>query len=315
MLTMKKFQKEYIDRNFYSLGTVNYIKIYDCEDEELIDAAVKRVLEIDDFMSAFKPHSYVSKLNYNSGREYVDLSPDTLKLLNRSIEFSRMSRGAFDITIRPLIELWGIGKKQNYIPCEQEIKNVMKLINYNDLLIDNENCRAALRCPGQAIDLGSIAKGYAADEVKRILISSNVKSALINLGGNILTIGGRPDGKPWQIGIQNPLAATGQFVGVLSVKDKTVVTSGSNERFFIKDNVRYHHILDPRTGKPANTSFLSVTAVCDSSTDADALTTSLFILGPQLGQSMLEKLNAEAVFITENLDVIVTDGLRENLRL
>ncbi|HEX9063303.1 MAG TPA: FAD:protein FMN transferase [Clostridia bacterium] len=314
MLTMKKSQKEYIDRSFYSLGTVNHIRIYGCEDEELIDAAVKRVLEIDDFMSAFKPYSYVSRLNYNSGREYVNINTDTLTLLNRSVEFSRMSRGAFDITIRPLIELWGIGKKQNYIPCEQELKSIMKLINYNDLLIDNENCHAALRCPGQAIDLGGIAKGYAADEVKRILISCNVKSALINLGGNILTIGGRPDGKPWQIGVQNPLAVTGQFAGILSIKDKTVVTSGSNEKFFIKDNVRYHHILDPRTGKPANTSYLSVTAVCDSSTDADALTTSLFILGPQLGQAMLKKLNAEAIFITENLDVIVTDGLRENFR-
>lgn len=307
-----------ISRNFFSLGTVNTIKIYNCDDKELLERAVTRVNEIDDLMSAFKVDSDVSILNRNSGKGFIDIHPDTFKVLNRSIEFSQMSSGAFDITIRPMVELWGIGKKKNFIPCEDEINKVKKLVNYKGVLLDKSNCRACLEIPGQSIDFGGIAKGFAADEVKKILVEGNVENALINLGGNIVTIGNRPDGRPWQIGIQNPLEATGSHLGILNVSDKTIVTSGCNERFFMKDGIRYHHILDPRTGMPAKTTALSITAVADCSMDADALTTALFILENGFRENsfhLASSFNAEVIIIKSDDNVLITDGLKENFKV
>lgn len=141
------------------------------------------------------------------------------------------------------------------------------------------------------------------------MTENGVENALINFGGNIVTLGTHPNGRPWEIGIQNPLESTGVYLGSLSVVNQTVVTSGSNEQFFIKDGVRYHHIIDPRTGSPAQSDLLSVTAVCSSSVDADALTTALFVLGPDEGLELLKPLNAEAIFITNDLKIFVTVGL------
>lgn len=315
MKLKEKVAAKYIDRCFSALGTVNYIKIYNSGKEEIIELAVNRVFEIEQMMSAFKLNSDIGRLNINSGNGFTGVHQDTMKLLNRAVEFSEMSSGAFDITVRPLVELWGIGRKKNFIPDKHEINKVKKLVNYRDVLLDNAGSGAALRNAGQAVDLGGIAKGYAADEVKRILLENKIEKALINLGGNIVTIGTRPDGQVWQVGVQNPMASSGKYLGTLGLSDKTIVTSGSNERFFIKDGIRYHHILDPRTGKPARSSLLSVTAVCDCSMDADALTTALFILGIERGLELLEKLKAQAVFVTENLNIIVTTGLKDNFKV
>jgi thiamine biosynthesis lipoprotein len=305
---MEKMQR-YIDKEFYALGTINYIRIYDCFDEAILTKAVDRVKEIEQHMSAFLPDSDISKINLSSGKGSVKVHKDTMSLLQRGTYFSKLSDGAFDMTVRPLIELWGIGKKKNYIPACQEIRDTLKLVNYKDLVVDEKQNLAAMKYAGQSVDLGGIAKGYAADEVKRILEENNITSAVINLGGNVVTMGNRPDKGLWQIGLQNPLAKTGQYLGKLSVSGKTIVTSGSNERFFIKDGIRYHHILDARTGYPAKSSLLSVTVVCDCSMDADALTTSLFVLGVKDGMHLLKQYHADALFVTENLGLYLTEGL------
>ena len=314
MLFKKTNSENTINETFFALGTINNIKIFDSGKSDVIAEAIEKVYEIDDRMSAFKDTSDISKLSKNAGNGFQEIHEDTFELIKRAIEFSFLSNGAFDITIRPLVELWGINKKESYVPSDIEIQEALNLVNYKDILFDKKSLGVSLKKPGQAIDLGGIAKGFAADEVKRILTENGIKSALINLGGNVVTIGNRPDGKQWQIGIQNPLAPTGQYLGVLSAENKTIVTSGSNERFFIKDGIRYHHILDPRTGKPANSGLLSVTAVCTCSTDADALTTALFILGPEMSVPLLNTINAEAIFVSEDLSVIVSQGLKSNFR-
>ncbi len=311
---LKKQTYKTVDKVFFALGTINYIKIFDIEKEDAIEKAIERVTEIDNRMSAFKTESDISKLSRNSGKGLRIVHQDTFQLIQKAIELSDISDGVFDITIRPLAELWGINKKGSFIPSESEIQKALHLVDYHGIQLDPKLLSAALKNPGQALDLGGIAKGFAADEVKQILVESGVQSALINLGGNVITIGSRPDGQPWQIGIQNPIAPTGQYLGVLSITNKTVVTSGSNERFFIKDGIRYHHILDPRTGKPAQNSLLSVTAVCACSTDADALTTALFILGPQKSMPLLNKVKAEAIFVTDDLTVTVTNGLLRHFK-
>jgi len=305
----KTTEKAYISKSFQALGTSNRLNIYGCQSQKIPELIIKRVLEIDDRMSAFKAESDVSKLSQSAGHSFVTIHKDTFELLYRANEISRLSGGAFDITIRPLVELWEIGKKGDFVPYSSEISERKKLVNYKDLLLDKKSCSAFLQNQRQAVDLGGIAKGYAADEAKRILAENGVENAIINFGGNIVTLGTHPNGRPWEIGIQNPLAPTGVYLGSLSVVNQTVVTSGSNEQFFIKDGVRYHHIIDPRTGSPAQSDLLSVTAVCSSSVDADALTTALFILGPDEGLKLLKLLNAEAIFITNDLKIFVTEGL------
>lgn len=300
---------------FYALGTKNIIKVFQLCDKSVLNQVVNRVVEIEDMMSRFKPYSDISRLNQAAGKCLVDISKDTLKLLNRSLLYTRMSEGVFDITIAPLVNLWGIGKKVNFIPTKEEIAFERSKVCSYDIILEQEHSRAGLSRKGQCIDLGGIAKGFAADEVKKILLQNGISHAVINLGGNIVTLGSREDGTDWKIGIQNPLLTRGEFSALLSVKDKSIVTSASNERFFIKNGVRYHHIIDPRTGYPAQSNLLSVTVVADSAMDADALTTSLFIMGKDKGMELLEQSAINAVFITDKMEIFYTEGLKDQLTL
>ena len=297
-------------KNFTALGTINSITAMGRESKEAIETACQRVLEIDDRMSAFKAGSDVMKINSSAGFKAERINRDTFILLKKSLYFSSVTKGAFDITIRPVTSLWDFGNKMNYIPERKQISQALSLVNYNDLELDEINCTAFLKNKGQAIDLGSIAKGYAADEVKGILQQYELKDALINLGGNIAVMGCSPKGTPWRIGVQNPFAATGNYIGTMNLSEGTIVTSGSNEQFFVKDGIRYHHIIDPRTGYPANQKIMSVTALCDSSVNADALTTALFVSGIEYARSLLDSFKAEGIFVMDNQDIYVSDGLR-----
>ena len=166
------------------------------------------------------------------------------------------------------------------------------------------------------MDLGAIAKGYTADEVKKVLLNNKINSALINLGGNVYAIGTNPDGDDWNIGIQNPLSTRGEYLGTISVTDKSIVTSGNYERFFIKDGIRYHHIFDPKTGYPAEEGLISTTIVSDKSIDGDALSTSTYILGLDKGIKLVESIKGvEAIFVTKDKKVYVTPGLKNNFKL
>jgi len=303
--------KDFIDTQFLALGTINYIRVYDHDDDNVLQIAINRVKEIEARMSSFLSDSDIMKINDNAGRGTVSIHEDTKFVLKAATHYSEHSQGAFDLTIRPLVELWGIGKKNNYIPSQQDMNEALKLVDYKGVILKEDLCVGGLRKPGQKIDLGGIAKGYAADEVKRILKDNNIKNAMINMGGNIITMGHPKSGELWKIGIQNPMAPTGSYLGVLALSEKTIVTSGSNERFFVKDGIRYHHLLNPRTGRPAQSGLLSVTVVSDCSMEADALTTALFVMGLEQGVRFLDRFHAEAIFITENLGIYLTDGLKD----
>lgn len=305
---------EKYEKTFLALGTMNVISAYGKNSRQAVAAACERVMEIHGRMSVYDKGSDVARINENSGLGAQEIHLDTFSLLKRSLEFSELSGGAFDITIRPMTELWGFGKKQNYMPSKHEIERALHLVNYRDLLLDVENCTAYLVKAGQSIDLGGIAKGYAADEVKRILLQHQISDALINLGGNIVAMGHREDGLPWRIGVQNPLSARGEYIGTFEASDKTIVTSGSNEQFFIRDGVRYHHIIDPRTGYPADSDLLSVTVICSSSTDADALTTSIFVSGISDSMNLLKSADAQAIFVMNNKDLFLTEALRNTFK-
>lgn len=298
---------------FRALGTVNSIYISECADKTAVDLAAERVLEIDDRMSMFKSDSDVALINSSPG-SMVRVHEDTIELLRKSLAFSNLSKGAFDITAAPLTGLWKEAIRNEKMPDLSEIKKFKKLTGYEDLTIDERNCGVMLRRKGQKIDLGGIAKGYAADEVKRILSEHEIRNAMINLGGNIIALGTSPSRDDWAIGIQDPFKRTGVFLGTLTLTDETAVTSGSNEQYFIKNGLRYHHIIDPRTGIPADTDILSVTVVGECSADMDGLSTAVFVMGVEKGMELVNKYKAQAIFVGADGSVYITEKLKNRFR-
>ena len=305
----------HINREFLALGTVNGIYIYGHSWTEALDAAQRRVVELENRLSVFRPGSEIWRINKNAGMRPVTVSPETFRLLAAAKEYGSLSGGAVSITARPLSALWNVGQPGAAIPEPNMIEAAQALVNDGDLVLEEDTCTAFLARPGQSVDLGGIAKGYAADEVRRVLIQYDVECAVIDLGGNIVTIGTRPDGSPWRIGIQNPADIRGNFICTVSVHDETVVTSGINERFFVKNGVICHHIIDPRSGRPAQSGLMSVTVVGQSSIKADALSTAVFVLGIHKGAELLKNQNAQAVFASDDYKIYTTGGMAHRFSL
>ncbi|WP_238881923.1 FAD:protein FMN transferase [Clostridium sp. YIM B02551] len=300
----------------YVLGTIINLKVYGKNATKGIDKSLKRLQEIDDKMSVFKEDSEVSKINKNAGVCLQSVSMDTYYVLETSLKYSEMSKGAFDPTIRPLIDVWGFGRGIQEVPDKEKIEKVLKLVNYKDIRINKYEQSIGLNNKDQSIDLGAVAKGFAADETRDILLKNNVKSAVIDLGGNIFALGGNLKGDPWRIGIQDPVKPTGTYMGVLSVKNKSIVTSGNYERFFISRGKRYHHILDSKTGFPSENGVISVTIISDNSIDGDALSTCAYVMGLEKGYKLIQSIpNVDGIFITENKKIYITDGIKNNFKL
>jgi thiamine biosynthesis lipoprotein len=258
--------------------------------------------------------SGVVAINRKAGLEPVHIRADLIELLETALYYAELSGGAFDPTIGPLVQLWGIGTDSERVPDEGEIARALRLVNWRDLIIDRESGTAFLRREGMALDLGAIAKGYAGDEALRIAKEDNVKRAVFDLGGNIVTLGWREQkGKtstPWRIGIQNPLMGRGSYIGVLPVNDMSVVTSGVYERHFESGGKSYHHLLSTVNGYPVENGLLSATIVTKSSTAADALSTVVFTLVYERGRAVVDSIpGAEAIFVFNDHSVISTSGL------
>jgi len=297
---------------FYAFGTSNYIRIDTPLPERIqrsiLDDCRKLSEEFDRLFSAFRDDSEISQIRAEAGNTPVHVSSLTFRLLQRAQYFSKASFGAFDITIRPALELWRIGQSGERIPSDRELHSVKRLVNYKDLVLEPETHTAFLRKKGEAIDLGGIAKGYAADRIAEELRSRCVENALLNFGGTIVTIGCKADGSDWCAGIQNPLQSRGKIVGYVTLDDGALVTSAVNERYFQKDGVRYAHLLDPRTCMPARSGVLGVTAAGGTAADLDGLTTALFVLGPEKGIPLATRLGMEALYLMEDGNIIATDG-------
>jgi Membrane-associated lipoprotein involved in thiamine biosynthesis len=263
-------------------------------------------------MSVNVPSSDVSRINAAAGISPVNVHKDTFKVIERAIFFAEISNGAFDPSVGPLVSLWGIGGDNARVPSREEIDNTLPLINWRYVELDETAHSVFLKRKGMALDLGAIAKGYAADEAAAIIKNAGVKRAIIDFGGNIVTLGEKKDKSPWKVGIQNPVKRRGIYFGVLRLDTEgkqTVVTSGAYERFFETDGERYHHILSTVTGYPVKNGLLSVTVIASDSTDADALSTSLFALGYEKGIKLLDSFReTEAVFVFEDNSVRVTPG-------
>lgn len=302
--------------NRFLMGTVCIITLYNGESQELYDEAFALIEEEDRLMSLQKDMSDLARINSAAGSGPVEVSEDTVSVLKSAIAYAEMTEGAFDPTIAPLVELWGIGMDNSgFVPETEQIDTAKRLTDFSKVLIKNSN-EVFLEDQGMKIDLGGIAKGYIADKVKDLLVSRGVKRGIINLGGNIVVLGSKPESKPWKIGIQDPFDSRGNHIGIAAVVDKTVVTSGIYERFFVSEGKRYHHILDPETGFPVENDLASVTIISDISIDADALSTSLFVLGVQEGMALIESIGgSEAVFVTRDKKVIMSTGAVSQFKL
>ncbi|MHB9922387.1 FAD:protein FMN transferase [Clostridium botulinum] len=308
--------EEPISRETYLMGTIINIKAYGKNADKAVQASVDKISDIENKMSLNISTSEINKINKNAGIAPVKVSKNTFDVVKASLIYSEKTKGSFDITVEPLVSLWGIGTDKARIPSKDEISNALKLINYEDVIINEKESTIMLKRKGQAIDLGAIAKGYTADELKKVLLNYNVSSAFLSLGGNVYVLGNKPDKTPWKIGVQNPLEPRGDYLGIVSVSDKSVVTSGNYERFFERNGKRYHHIFDTKTGYPAEKGLISVSIISDKSIDGDALSTSVYTLGLDEGKKLIESLNnVEAIFVTNDKKVYVTSGLKDIFKL
>lgn len=304
------------EKSFFVLGTIINLKAFGKKSEKAIEEAIEKLTDIDNKMSAFKDYSEISRINKNAGIAPQSVSEDTFYVIKEAIYYSDLLEGTFDPTIRPLVSLWGIGTQNERIPKRNEIDEKLKLVNYRDIILDEKNTSIRLKKQNQSLDVGGIAKGFAADEVKNIFKKHGIKNALIDLGGNILTLGSKTDSSTWNVGIQDPFGNRGEFIGVVSIKDKSVVTSGNYERFFMKDGKSFHHILNPKTGYPSESKIVSATIISDKSIQGDGLSTGVYIMGVEKSLKLIESIDGvDAIFITETKEVYATSGIKTCFKL
>lgn len=306
-------------KTFYSLGTVSEITLLDFKKsagEKVLDNCDKILRDIDNKMSVHIPGSDVSKINENAGKNFVKVSKDTFTVIEASIKYSKLSKGNFDVTIGPMSNLWGIGTDSAKVPSKSEIDNILNLIDYKDIVLDKNNCSVKLARAGMKIDLGAIAKGYAADKLAIYLKSNGVDSAILSLGGNIYTLGFKNNNEPFRVGIQDPQLSRGNSIGNIEVSNKSIVTSGVYERYIKKNNKIYHHMINPFNGYPFENELNSVTIISDKSINCDALSTSAFGLGLDEGLKMIEGIeNIDAIFITKDNKIYLTNNIKNSFDL
>ncbi len=328
------------------LGTVVSIQLIEGGTQNLIQQSFRTIKSIEQMMSVssddydstvlldinrqsqdalaqFYRRENMSKALSEKGVDYTDprnirdyvVPAELAEVLAVSIDIARMSNGAFDPTISPIVDVWGFNSEEAFVPDDSEIQLQLAKVHWQSMFLEGNVLRLGV---GQSIDVGAIAKGYAADLVKTYLQDQGVRAAILDFGGNIVVFGEKQQGKSWNIGIQKPYAP-GEYVLVLKIFNTTgmsIVTSGVYERYFEVDGKEYFHILDPRTGYPARNTLLSVTIVHSKSVVADALATAVFVMGLEEAHLFIEaQPEAEAIFITRDKTIVVSSGLKDNVEL
>jgi thiamine biosynthesis lipoprotein len=273
-----------------------------------IDAGMAELRRFDAMMSLYKDTSEITRVNLAAGKVPVTVSPEMIEAVEAAAEVSKLSEGVFDITIGPLVVLWQMRLKEGTVPSDREIARVRQLVNYKNIIIDKRVSTLFLKRPGMIMDLGGM-KGYIADRTADVLKKRGMNNAVIAVAGDIWVLGHREDGKPWRIGVQHPREHD-KVLAVLDLSDKYISTSGDYERYKIVQKKRYHHIIDPRTGKPSK-GVISVTLIGDKGALIDPLSKAPFILGPEEGLKIVKKAGAEAIIVDDQGKVFMTDGVEK----
>lgn len=291
---------------FHAMGREGALRAYGDGAKEALEEAAERVRDIDAHMSFFHPDSEVSAINRSAGHGDVCVSPDTFFVVKRALQYAEQTSGCMDITIAPVLRLWDEASRTGATPDNRELGKALRMVNYKDVLLGASSFKIRLNYEGQAIDLGSIAKGYAADEVWKILRARGVQSALIDLGGSAVALGARPDGKPWEVRLYSSGSSrTDKMFGSVEVIDCSVVTAGAGNR----------PVIDTKTGHPVDSGLSSVTVIAKSALDANALAFTALTLGPEQGRKLVEDQGAEAVLVTTDGLLSVTDRLKPHFCL
>lgn len=305
-------------KTVFMMDTVMTVTLYEGESDAIFDKVFGRLEEIEQNMSATIKDSEVNKVNDNAGIEPVKVSDDMYFVLKEAKNHAEISNGAYEPTIGTLVKTWDIKageRERDWIPTEEDIEKAKGLVGYERLELLDDNM-VFLKDEGMRLDLGGIVKGYSADEVSRILTENGVKHAMIDLGGNIFAHGDKINGDYWRIGVQNPFDDTGIHLGVMKLKNQSIVTSGDYERYFEKDGKKYHHIIDRNTGYPSDNEITGVTIVSDRSIDGDVLSTTMFVLGVDKGMELINSLDGiDAVFVTKDKSIYLSDHIKDNFEL
>ncbi len=301
---------EPLSRQMFMLDTTVSISLYDTDDESILDGAFELCSEYEQLLSRTIPTSDVYRINAADGAP-VEVSDATAELIAIALEYARLSDGAFDPTIEPLTALWNITSDSPHVPDADAIAQARALVDWTKLSLDGNTVTLE---PGMGIDLGGIAKGYIADRIRDYLADSGVTSALINLGGNVLALGNKPDGAQFTVGVRRPFGASQtDIIGAYRVTDMSVVTSGVYERYFEQDGKLYHHILDADTGYPVDSDVYSVTILSPNSTEGDVLSTICFVLGVDKGLELVDSLEGiAAVYCMADGSLVFSDGAADD---
>ena len=279
-----------------------------------IDNAFGELERLAKLLNFYAEDSEISAVNRNAGNKPVRVSPETVEIIEKALYVSENTGGAFDITVGPLVRLWDFQKK--IIPDRAIVKEKLKLVGYKHIVIDKEASTVFLKTKGIQIDLGGIIKGFAADKAVEILKQQGIKAGIVAIAGDIKTFGIRPDGGLWKVGIQNPRQQTDkdEITATIAMTDMAISTSGDYERYFIIDGKRYHHILNPKTGYPAD-ECRSVSIIAKDGSITDPFSTGIFILGAEKGIKLLEEMGIDGIIVDKNGKIHTTPNLRGKLEI
>ncbi len=306
----EKTEPKFYRRSAFLLDTVVEITVAALNEQDAqnaISAAYEEIRRVEALLSRYHSESQIAQINrMDGGEQFVPVNPEVYDVLQRSLHYSVISDGLFDITVGPLIDLWGIGTDREQIPDAPELRQILQYIDYRNVEIQAEQ-GVRLGYADMILDLGGVAKGYSVDRGIVVLRSRNITSALLNAGGDMRCIGTKPDGTPWRIGIRHPRKPSG-ILGLIELEEKAVATSGDYERFFMRQGTRYHHIFLPDTGMPAR-ECQSVTILADTAEKADVLATLVFIMGPLQGIAFIEaQADVEGMIIRSDGEIIPSSG-------
>ena len=306
-----------LTKSTFMLNTIITITLYDSTDETIIEDAFKLIHDFELIYSRTSSDSELYKLNEHQLPQkngVYTVSDDLADILSKAYYYSELTDGAFDLAIEPISSLWDFTAATPKVPDSQAIKERLPAVNYKNVHINGN--QVSFDSEDTGIDLGAIAKGYIADKLKVFLLDRGVKSAMINLGGNVLCVGEKPDGKAFNIGIQKPFADRNETVAVMELKDMSVVSSGVYERCFTVDDKFYHHILNSKTGYPTDNNLIAVTIISKESVVGDGLSTSVFALGLEKGLDLINSLDGVyAVFITDDYKLHYSEGFKEHITM
>ncbi len=300
--------------SMYTLVSITVLAASQEKAGAAMDGAFQELERLGRLLNFYAADSELTTINTNAAIQPVKVSPETLEIIRAAVYAGEHTEGGFDVTVGPLVRLWDF--KTNAIPSAASIAESLPLVGYQNIVVDTAASTVFLTEPGVQIDLGGIIKGFAADKAVEVLKKHGIEDGIVAVAGDIKAFGRQLDGRPWHVGIQNPRQENGdaQLLATVDLEGGGISTSGDYQRYFIKDRIRYHHLLNPKTGYPESLC-RSVTVIAPAATLTDAFATGIFVMGPEKGLGVLEKLGMEGVIVDRQGEILMTRGIRDKVHL